>query len=131
MRFLASIFSLVLAFAVGIGAVSLYTLAAEWRLYEPGLSTREAEAVVGRRVRHSYLDDRFAVVKCQAGTDLDAVPEGACAAVGRGARGRIVRVEQFTPGQNFFVVRWDEPAAGTPAVSYVEATMHRLTLEVE
>lgn len=131
MRLTASILTFALACAAGFGAAQLYTQTAEWRLYEPGFGAQEAAAMVGRRVRHSYLDDRFAVVKCQAGTDMDAVPEGACTAVGRGERGSIVRVEQFTPEQFFFVVRWDEPARGTPSVSYIETTMHRLTIEVE
>lgn len=131
MRYLASILSFALACAAGIGVARAYTSTAEWRLYEPGFGAQEAAAMVGRRVRHSYLDDRFAVVKCPVGTDMDAVPEGACAPVGRGERGSIVRVEQFTPEQYFFVVRWDEPAQGTPSVSYVETTMHRLTIEAE
>lgn len=131
MRLPVSFLSFVLACVAGIGVTQLYTPFAEWYLYEPAFGVGEATEMVGRRVRHSYLDKRFEVVKCPAGTDFDAIPEGACAAVRRGERGSIIRVEQFTPTQYFFVVRWDEPLRGGPAISYVDVAMHRFTLAGE
>jgi len=131
MRLTVSILSFFLACVAGVGMARLYTPVAERYLYEPGFSAEEATAMVGRRVRHSYLDERFAVVKCPAGTNLDAVPEGVCTRVRREERGSIVRVERVTTNQCFLVVRWDEPSQGEPALSYVDATLHRLTLGLE
>ena len=85
--------------------------------------------MVGRRVHHIYMDDRFEVVKCPASVDRDAIVEDICIRVGRGERGSIVKIEQFTPNQHFLVVRWDGTSQSEPMFSYVESTMYRLSLK--
>ena len=131
MRLRFSIFGFILACLIGVNAAYLWKYAVDWYLYMPDISREEVTAMVERRVRHLYLDDRFAVAKCPASSDIRAVTEGVCKGVERGERGNIIRVEQWTSEQYFLVVRWDEPNQSEPMLSYIDSAFHRFSLEIE
>ncbi len=131
MRLWFSILGFVLACFIGINVAHIWKYAVERYLYMPEITREETTAMVGRRVRHLYLDDRFAVAKCPASADLRASTEGVCVSVERGERGSILRVEEWTPRQYFLVVRWDEPNQGEAMLSYVDSAFYRFSLKVE
>ncbi len=131
MRLRFSILGFVLACVIGVNVAYLWKYAVDWYLYMPKITGEEVTAMVGRRVRHLYLDDRFAVAKCPASIDIRAVAEGVCTGVARGERGSIIRVEEWTPQQYFLVVQWDEPNQGAPMLSYIDSAFHRFSLEAE
>jgi hypothetical protein len=122
MRFPSLILTLALTFAIGLGLNHVHELAVEW--HAPAFTGEEAAAMVGRRVRHTYWTDKFAVVKC---------PEsgGRCVDVRAGDRGSIIGVNEISPNRYFLVVRWDKAGEGEPMLSGFGRMTRRVFLDVE